>query len=82
MRAIVIGAGEVGVNVARTLSVDGHDVTVVNSDQASIIAALGARQLGTPDDGRQGPRPRLLRPRRVRAKSSGTVSLRSQAAAG
>ncbi len=91
MKAIVIGAGEVGFNVARTLSVDGHDVTVVdsdpsrcavvqgeldalvvegnggsphvlsgldagsvdllaattNSDEANIIAALGARQLGT-----------------------------------
>lgn len=87
----MIGAGEVGVNVARTLSVDGHDVTVVdsdpvrcatvqgeldalvvegnggsprllaeveagsvdllaattNSDEANVIAALGARQLGT-----------------------------------
>ncbi|MDP2710347.1 MAG: Trk system potassium transporter TrkA [Solirubrobacteraceae bacterium] len=87
----MIGAGEVGVNVARTLSVDGHDVTVVDtdpvrcaavqgeldvlvvegnggsprvlaeveagsvdllaattdSDEANVIAALGARQLGT-----------------------------------
>lgn len=91
MKAIVIGAGEVGVNVAHTLSVDGHDVTLVdrdpdrcaavqseldalvvegnggsphvlseldaggaellaattNNDEANIIAALGARQLGT-----------------------------------
>ncbi|HZA89681.1 MAG TPA: Trk system potassium transporter TrkA [Solirubrobacterales bacterium] len=30
MKVIVIGAGEVGVNVARTLSADGHDVTVVD----------------------------------------------------
>lgn len=29
MRALVIGAGEVGMNVARTLSADGHEVTVV-----------------------------------------------------
>lgn len=32
MKAVVIGAGEVGVNVARTLSTDGHDVTLVDSD--------------------------------------------------
>jgi len=87
----VIGAGEVGINVARTLSADGHDVTVVDNnpercgtiqgeldalvvegngasprllrelkvgsldllaavtevDEVNIIAALGARQLGT-----------------------------------
>ncbi|HSI81387.1 MAG TPA: Trk system potassium transporter TrkA [Solirubrobacterales bacterium] len=91
MKTIVIGAGEVGLNVARTLSADGHDVTVVDndplrcaavqgeldalvvegnggsprllaevdagsvdllaavthSDEANVIAALGARQLGT-----------------------------------
>ena len=29
MRVVVIGAGEVGVNVARTMSLDGHDVTIV-----------------------------------------------------
>lgn len=90
MKTIVIGAGEVGVNVARTLSADGHDVTIVDrdpdrcaalrgeidalviegnggsprllaevdagsvdllaavthSDEANVIAALGARQLG------------------------------------
>jgi trk system potassium uptake protein TrkA len=33
MRAIVIGAGEVGTNVARTLSADGVDVTVVEADE-------------------------------------------------
>ncbi|MGH2952731.1 MAG: Trk system potassium transporter TrkA [Solirubrobacterales bacterium] len=32
MKAIVIGAGEVGTNVARTLSADGHHVTVVDKD--------------------------------------------------
>ena len=91
MKAVVIGAGEVGINVARTLSADGHDVTVVDNntercgtiqgeldalvvegngasprllrelkvgsvdllaavtevDEVNIIAALGARQLGT-----------------------------------
>jgi len=30
MKALVIGAGEVGMNVARTLSTDGHNVTVVD----------------------------------------------------
>jgi trk system potassium uptake protein TrkA len=32
MKALVIGAGEVGTNVARTLSADGHEVTVIESD--------------------------------------------------
>lgn len=32
VRAIVIGAGEVGINVARTLSADGHDVTLIEKD--------------------------------------------------
>jgi trk system potassium uptake protein TrkA len=41
MRAIVIGAGEVGVNVARTLSADGHDVTVVDSDAERCAAIQG-----------------------------------------
>jgi trk system potassium uptake protein TrkA len=41
MRAIVIGAGEVGVNVARTLSADGHDVTVVDSDADRCAAIQG-----------------------------------------
>lgn len=33
MRALVIGAGKVGVNVARTLTGDGHDVVVVDNDE-------------------------------------------------
>lgn len=32
MKALIIGAGEVGMNVAVTLSADGHDVTVVEKD--------------------------------------------------
>ena len=41
MKAIVIGAGEVGVNVARTLSADGHDVTVVERDAERCAAVQG-----------------------------------------
>ena len=33
MRVIVIGAGEVGANLTRTLAADGHQVTVVDTDQ-------------------------------------------------
>src|SRR5919106_4416248 len=58
MKAIVIGAGEVGVNVARTLSADGHDVTVVDSDPdrcAAIQGELDARVV----EG-NGASPRLL----------------------
>lgn len=39
MRVIVIGAGEVGQNVANTLSGGGHDVTVIDGD-ASRVAKL------------------------------------------
>lgn len=33
MRVIVIGAGEVGVNLSRTLASDGHKVTIIDSDE-------------------------------------------------
>lgn len=39
MKAVVIGAGEVGLNVARTLSADRHEVTVVESDPKVSSAA-------------------------------------------
>ena len=41
MKTIVIGAGEVGANVARTLSADGHDVTLVESDEGRAAALQG-----------------------------------------
>ena len=41
MKAIIIGAGQVGVNIARTLSGDGHHVTVVDRD-AERVASIGA----------------------------------------
>jgi trk system potassium uptake protein TrkA len=41
MRVIVIGAGEVGSNLVRTLSADGHKVTVVDSD-ANMCATVEA----------------------------------------
>ena len=34
MKAMVIGAGEVGMNVAKTLSADGQEVTLVEKDAA------------------------------------------------
>lgn len=36
MRAIVVGAGDVGYDVARMLSLQRHDVTVIDTDQAKI----------------------------------------------
>ncbi len=36
MRAIVVGAGDVGYDVARMLSLERHDVTVIDTDQAKI----------------------------------------------
>ncbi len=41
MKTIVIGAGEVGVNVARTLSADGHDVKLVESDEERAASLQG-----------------------------------------
>ena len=41
MKTIVIGAGEVGVNVARTLSADGHQVTVVERDEGRVASVQG-----------------------------------------
>jgi|688.fasta_scaffold15231_12 trk system potassium uptake protein TrkA len=32
MKTLVVGAGEVGVNIARTLILDGHDVTIIEKD--------------------------------------------------
>ncbi|MBW3608586.1 MAG: Trk system potassium transporter TrkA [Actinobacteria bacterium] len=41
MRVIVIGIGEVGQHIARTLSSDRHDVTVVDSDATRVAALQG-----------------------------------------
>jgi trk system potassium uptake protein TrkA len=36
MRAIIVGAGEVGFDVARLLSMEGHDVVVIDKDAAAL----------------------------------------------
>lgn len=42
MRVLIIGAGEVGQNIATTLSLEeGHEVTVVDSDEARVDALAG-----------------------------------------
>jgi trk system potassium uptake protein TrkA len=41
MKALVIGAGEVGTNVARTLVTDGHEVTVIEKDPDTATRAAG-----------------------------------------
>lgn len=41
MRVIVVGLGEVGQHIARTLSSERHDVTVVDRDPARVEAAQG-----------------------------------------
>ena len=41
MRVIVVGCGEVGQNVARTLSAERHEVTVVDQDPARVSALQG-----------------------------------------
>jgi trk system potassium uptake protein len=41
MRVIVIGAGEVGQHIARTLSAERHDVTIVDADEGRVEALQG-----------------------------------------
>jgi trk system potassium uptake protein len=59
MRALVIGGGEVGVNVARTLSADEHDVTIVDK-QISRAEALRGELDALVVEG-NGASPRVLR---------------------
>jgi trk system potassium uptake protein TrkA len=59
VKAIVIGAGEVGVNIARTLSADGHDVTMVESDQGRALAAQNELDVLVVEG--NGASPRVLR---------------------
>lgn len=66
MRVIVIGAGEVGGNLTRTLAADGHQVTVVDTDRrlcADIESELDALVVHG-----NGASPQLLRD--VRAKDA------------
>ena len=41
MRVIVIGIGDVGQHIARTLSAERHDVTIVDADVARVEAMQG-----------------------------------------
>jgi len=59
VKTIVIGAGEVGVNVARTLSADGHDVTVVDNDPGRCATVQGELDALVVEG--NGGSPRLLR---------------------
>ncbi|HEV2819304.1 MAG TPA: Trk system potassium transporter TrkA [Solirubrobacteraceae bacterium] len=59
MRVLVIGGGEVGQNVARVLSAERHDVTLVDQDAARVDALQGEIDaLVVPGNGAS---PRLLR---------------------
>ncbi len=59
MKAIVIGVGDVGVNVARTLSADGHDVTAVDNRPARCDSVRGEVDALVVEG--NGASPRLLR---------------------
>jgi trk system potassium uptake protein TrkA len=59
MRVIVIGAGEVGQNIARTLSAERHDVTIVDQDEARVEAIQG--QLDALALAGNGASPKFLR---------------------
>lgn len=57
-KVIVIGAGEVGQHIARRLSAEGHEVTVVDSDEARVEAV--APQLDALVIAGNGASPKLL----------------------
>lgn len=59
MKTIVIGAGQVGVNVTRTLSADGHDVTVIEQEPGRAAAAQVELDALVVTD--NGASPRVLR---------------------
>lgn len=59
MRVIVIGAGEVGVNLARTLASDGHEVTMVDNSPGR-CSALESELDALVVEG-NGASPRILR---------------------
>jgi trk system potassium uptake protein TrkA len=68
VKTVVIGAGEVGVNVARTLSADGHDVTVVESNEGRCTSLQGEIDaLVVPGNGAS--------PRTLREVGAGSVDL-------
>ena len=58
MRTVIIGAGEVGFNTARMLSQEGHDVVLVDRDEALVERA--AEQLDALVIHGNGASPRLL----------------------
>ena len=58
MRTVIIGAGEVGLNTARMLSEEGHDVVLVEQDEALVERA--AEQLDALVVHGNGASPRLL----------------------
>jgi trk system potassium uptake protein TrkA len=58
MRTVIIGAGEVGYNTARMLSVEGHDVVLVDLDEALVERA--AEQLDALVIQGNGASPKLL----------------------
>lgn len=59
MRVIIIGLGEVGRNVARTLSAERHQVTIVDTDETRVEAAQ--RELDALVLAGNGASPRFLR---------------------
>ncbi len=59
MRVIVVGAGEVGVNLSRTLGIDGHEVTVIDSEGARCGALEGELDALVVEG--NGASPRVLR---------------------
>ena len=59
MRIVIIGAGEVGFNAAQVLSAEGHDVVVVEQDEA--VAERAAEGLDAIVTQGNGASPRVLR---------------------
>lgn len=67
MRAVVIGAGEVGINIVRYLAEEGHDVVVVDNDPERLSALSSQMDVHTVQG--MGSQPQVLRSARVQDAS-------------
>ena len=48
MKIVIAGAGEMGSHLARMLSGNGHDITVIDGDQFKIAVCLRQQTVNTP----------------------------------
>ena len=59
MKIVIVGAGEIGRNIASTLSHEGHDIFVVEQDEARVKSVQEDLDVGVVQG--NGARPQVLR---------------------